>query len=90
MFNYDFSKMSREDLEFVAEMLVVFNHHDETGFEQCGIDFGVDYKDDKIWVYEDKENGRNFYFTLPEDFFEVFLLDGKPFLDKLDEIATLD
>ncbi len=86
----DLKKLDRDDLEFVAEMMFIFNHHDETGFEQCDIEFGVDYKDDKIWVYEDKENGRNFYFKSAEDFFEVFLLDGKQFLDKLDEIALSD
>ena len=84
----DLEKMSRIDLEFVAEMMFVFSHNDETHFEKDGIDFGIDYKDNKIWVYEDKKDGRNFYFTLPEDFFEVFLLDGDPFLDKLNAIAT--
>ena len=87
----DFEKMSRSDLEFVAEMMFVFYNGDETHFEKCGINFGIDYKDNKIWVYEDKASGRNYYFSLPEDFFEVFLTDGKqPFLDKLNAIATLD
>lgn len=88
MFDYDFSKLDREDLEFVADMMFVFSHCDVTAFEYNGIDFCVDYMDGKIWVYEDKENGRDFYFDLPEDFFEVFLLDGEPFIKRLNEIAS--
>jgi hypothetical protein len=90
LFDYDLSKLEREDLEFVAEMLFVFNHGNETGFEYNGIDFGIDYADyktGKIWVYEDKEGGRNFYFDTPEDFFEVFLLDGQAFLERLNELS---
>ncbi|MDE7167901.1 MAG: YheC/YheD family protein [Clostridia bacterium] len=84
----DLTKLDRDNLEFVEEYTQIFAACEEDLFEYNGIDFGIDYKDGKIWVYEDKENGRNFLFNTPEDFFEVFLLDGEEFLQKLDEIAT--
>jgi hypothetical protein len=83
----DYNKLDSEDLQFVEEMKQIFAEGQETVFEYNNIDFYVDYENGKIWISEDKEGGRNFYFDTPEDFFEVFLLDGQEFLDRLNELA---
>ena len=82
----DLKNLSRDDLEFVALMAITFLRHDEIEFNYCDIDFGVDYKDGKIWVYECAENGRSMYFNNDEEFFEVFLLNEKEFLVKIKEL----
>lgn len=83
----DYSKLSVEDLEFVEEYKQIFEEGQEISFGYNGIVFHVDYKGEKIWVYEEKKDGRDWYFDTPEDFFEVFLLDGEDFLKRLDELA---
>lgn len=83
----DYSKLSVEDAEFVEEYRQIFAEGQEISFAYNGIVFHVDYKDEKIWVYEYKEGGRNWYFDTLDDFFDVFLLDGDVFLNKLDELA---
>ena len=83
----DYSKLSVEDAEFVEEYRKIFAEGQEISFSYNGIVFHVDYNAEKIWVHEDKEGGRNWYFDTPDDFFEAFLLDGNIFLNKLDELA---
>ncbi len=82
----DLKKLDREDLEFVALMAITFLRQDELEFNYYDIDFGVDYKDNKIWIYECNENGRSVFFDNDEDFFEVFLLKEKEFLNKIDKL----
>ena len=70
-------KLSKENSEYIAELRRIIAAHDETGFGYNGIDYGIDYKGDKIWVYENADGGKDYYFENADDFFYHFMLDGK-------------
>ena len=75
-------KFDKEDLEEIIDFFIMFSRHDEFNFGYDDMYYGVDYTTDgKIWVYEDIENGKSYYFNTPENFFDEFLLDGKPFIE---------
>ncbi len=80
-------KLSKENSEYIAELRRIIAAHDETGFGYNGIDYGIDYKGDKIWVYENADGGKDYYFENADDFFYHFMLDGKPFIERLDDLT---
>ena len=55
-------KLSKENSEYIAELRKIIAAHDETAFGYNGIDYGIDYKGDKIWVYENADGGKDYYF----------------------------
>lgn len=80
-------KLSKENSEYIAELRRIISAHDETAFGYNGIDYGIDYKGDKIWVYENSDGGKDYYFENADDFFYHFILDGKPFIERLNDLT---
>lgn len=80
-------ELRKENAEYIAELRQIIAAHDETGFGYNGIDYGIDYKDGKIWVYENMDGGKDYYFENADDFFYHFMLDGKPFIERLDDLT---
>lgn len=80
---FDISKLDEEDLKFYNDFTYIFKVGDESGFIRDDVDYCVDYKDGKIWVFEDKVGGQDYYFDSPDDFFDTFLAEDEDYLQKL-------
>lgn len=82
--------LSKSSFEIYQDFVNSFKNYDEQGFGYNGIEYLIDYENGKILIYEDKENGRKCVFDTPEDFFEHFMLDGKPIIERLEELTDYD
>lgn len=82
--------LNEKSLEIYQDFISAFKNFDEQGFGYNGVEYCIDYKNGKICIYEDKENGLKWLFDTPEDFFENFILDGKPIIKLLEELTDYD
>jgi hypothetical protein len=82
--------LNEVDFEIYQEFIQIFNNYDEQGFAYNGVEYGIDYEDGKILIYEDKEGGRTFRFNSADDFFNNFMLDGKPIIYRLSDLTDFD
>lgn len=84
----DMTKLDAEDKEFLENLTYGFSVHEEMEFGYAGKDYRIDYKDEKIMVYENVEGTPEYFFDDQEDFMEHFMLDGLPFKDRIPEIDS--
>lgn len=82
--------LNAKSFEIYQDFICSFNNFDEQGFGYKGVEYCIDYENGKICIYEDKENGQKWVFDTPEDFFECFILDGKPIIELLEELTDYD
>ena len=82
--------LDEESFEIYQSFISIFASFTEQGFGYNGVDYGIDYENGKILIYEDKKDGREWLFDTPEDFFEHFMLDGKPIIEKLNDLTDYD
>ena len=81
--------LNKEDLEFIIDLLISFSRGTEIEFECLGKTYFVKTVKDGISVVEIKNsNATAQIFSLPEFFFEQFLIDGKPFIERLNDITS--
>lgn len=80
--------LDMEDLEFIIDLLIAFSHGTEIEFECLGKDYFVSGSTYDITVQECNENAEKHTYHLPEDFFEQFMIDGKPFIERLNDIIS--
>lgn len=83
--NYNLDK---DDLEFIIDLLIAFSHGTEIEFECLGKGYFVQGSTYDITVQESTENAEKHTYHLPEDFFEQFMIDGKPFIERLGDITS--
>lgn len=82
--------LSEESLEIYQDFIAIFKSYTIQMFGYNGVDYCIDYEGRQILIYEDKENGQKWSFDTPEDFFENFILDGKPIIKRLEELTDYD
>ena len=82
--------LSAESFEIYQDFMSFFASFNEQGFGYNGVEYCIDYENGKIMIYEDKKGGREWFFDTPEDFFEHFMLDGKPIIERLEELTDYD
>lgn len=74
------------DRAIFDDFLYAFEHNCEAEFAYAGSTYCLNYNENGIVVYEDKEGSPEFCFADGEDFMEHFLLDGVPFKNKIPEL----
>lgn len=84
----DLEKLDKDDLEFLVELLIAFSRGTEIEFECLGKEYFIETVDGGISAQENKENAKEFIYSLPELFFEQFMIDGKPFIERLNDITS--
>lgn len=86
----DISKynLDKQDLEFIIDLLISFSHGTEIQFECLGKKYFVNGSTYDITAQECIENAEKHTYHLPEDFFEQFIIDGKPFIERLNDITS--
>ncbi len=82
--------LNEKSFKIYQNFISIFEYYDEQGFGYNGVEYGIDYENGKICIYEDKEHGQKWYFESPDDFFKHFMLDGKPIIERLEELTDYD
>lgn len=83
-----YEKLDRDDLEFLVYLLIAFSRGTEIEFECLGKSYFVETCEGGIRACENVENSKEYIYTLPEFFFEQFIIDGKPFIERLNDITS--
>ncbi|MDE6441610.1 MAG: hypothetical protein K2L12_02530 [Clostridia bacterium] len=80
--------LDKEDLEFIIDLLISFSRGTEIEFECLGKEYFIETVDGGICARENTENAKEYIYSIPEFFFEQFMIDGKPFIERLNDITS--
>ena len=84
---YDF--LCEQDKEVFDDFIIGFFHKSEMRFGYGDDVFGIDYVEDKIWVWEDKEGGKDYYYDSTIEFLTTFYYNNKPFYETISLLTSM-
>ncbi len=76
-----------DELAFLEDLRECEKCLTEVPFDYKGREFIIDPHGEKICVYENTKNSKEYFFKDMDDFFENFILDGVSFIKRISQIV---
>lgn len=84
-----YNSLCEQDKEIFNDFIIGFFHKSEMQFGYGDDMFGIDYLEDKIWVWEDKEYGKNYYYDSITEFLTTFCYNNQPFFETIPLLTSM-
>ena len=79
--------LDKEDLEFVIDLLISFSRGTEIEIDCLGKEYFIESVKGGISARNVTDDLPAEIFTIPEFFFERFMIEGKPFIERIGDIT---